>query len=228
MPNYPQSNDDFASPPTVPPGSPATPVDGKKSNNKILIGVLIGVGGLIALGCLGCGVLAVVAADDDDESSSSSSPDSSDEADDEEADAETEADDAESVAEVGDEVQDGTFSFVVNDTEAGVSEVGGDFLSEEAQGEFIIVDVTVENTGDSAEYFSDSGQQLVDDEGKEYDADSEAGIYIEDNESLLEKINPGNKIDVKLVFDVPEGVEPTTLVLSESVLSDGVEVSLSY
>ncbi|MDN3238785.1 DUF4352 domain-containing protein [Glycomyces tritici] len=129
-------------------------------------------------------------------------------------------------AGVGDTVADGDFEFTVGGFEQGVAEVGNEYLNEQAQGEFVIIDLTVKNIGSEAAYFSDSDQKLFDADGNEYSANSTAGIYLEDNEVWLTEINPGNQVEGKIVFDVPAGTELASLQLHDSMFSGGIEVSL--
>jgi hypothetical protein len=61
-----------------------------------------------------------------------------------------------------------------------------------------------------------------------YDADSEAGMYVNGNENsvLLNNINPGSAVTGKVVFDIPPGARLTGLELHDSGFSDGVDVDL--
>jgi hypothetical protein len=46
--------------------------------------------------------------------------------------------------------------FTVTKVEPGVARVGGDLLSQQAQGQYVLVHVTVANVGNEAQIFSDS------------------------------------------------------------------------
>ncbi|GLU47156.1 DUF4352 domain-containing protein [Nocardiopsis ansamitocini] len=83
-----------------------------------------------------------------------------------------------------------------------------------------------ENTGGEAQYFDGSDQKLLDAEGTEYADDTTAGIYLEDTDSFLNQVNPGNSVDVKVVFDIPEDVSPDRVELHGSMFSGGVTVGL--
>jgi hypothetical protein len=101
-------------------------------------------------------------------------------------------------------VRDGKFEFTVQDVKCGVAEVGEDFMAEQAQGQFCLVTVQVKNIGDQPQTFSDMEQKGFDAGGKEYGTDSMAGIAAnENNELFLDGINPGNEVEVVLVFDIP-------------------------
>ncbi|WP_150239582.1 DUF4352 domain-containing protein [Nocardiopsis quinghaiensis] len=87
------------------------------------------------------------------------------------------------------------------------STYGGQFSQEQAQGEFRIVNMTVENTGSEATVFDSSAISLVDGEGNEYSSNT----MLEDESLFLEQINPGNQVSGTVVFDVPEGTEVTEI-----------------
>ncbi|SEE95511.1 DUF4352 domain-containing protein [Ruania alba] len=143
-----------------------------------------------------------------------------------EADAEPADEAAEQTPGIGDPARDGTFEFVITEVETGVAQVGDEFLSEEAQGQFVLVHLSVTNIGDQAEYFFDSDQTLIDTEDRQHSADSEAGIYLGDNETFLSEINPGNTLEGIIVFDVPADATPAGIELHDSAFSGGVSVTL--
>lgn len=126
---------------------------------------------------------------------------------------------------VGTPVADGKFEFTVTNVEQGVGRVGSDMFGEDAQGQFLLVHVTVRNVGDEAQYFDSSSQKLVDAQGRQHSADSAAAIYL-DGSSFLESVNPGNSVEGIVVFDVPVDAVPATLELHDSMFSDGVTVTL--
>lgn len=127
---------------------------------------------------------------------------------------------------IGDKAADGKFTFVVNGVREGGTSIGDQFLSTEAQGRFILVDVKVKNTGNEAQTLFGDDNVLLDDKGREFSFDSEAAIYV-DQDSWIEDINPGNSTTVTMVFDVPKKVKPTEIRLHDSMLSEGVTVALS-
>lgn len=202
---------------------PPVPQPQPKKSRGCLWATLIGLGLVVLFGFVGC--VAVIASVGSDSSSSGQSASSGDKKDDKGDSAESS--DEEKTAGIGDTVEDGAFAFTVTDIETGVSRIGNDFLQHDAQGQFVIVHVTVENIGDQAEMFYGSSVKLYDADGKEYSNDGEAEIYLEDSEAFLTDINPGNKVDAKVVFDLPEGVEPVSVKLHGSLFSSGVTVSLS-
>jgi hypothetical protein len=126
---------------------------------------------------------------------------------------------------IGEPAADGKFSFVVTGIDCSLTQVGNQYLNKQAQGTFCVVDLTVSNIGDKAQsFFGDNATLLAD--GKEFSADSEAAIYMDESSSLYEEINPGNSLASKVVFDVPAGTTPTAVELHDSAFSGGVTVSL--
>jgi len=130
-------------------------------------------------------------------------------------------------AGIGDQVQDGSFAFTVTEVETGIESLGESFLRAEAQGMFVLVHVKVTNVGSEAQMFSGGNQTLLDAQGREFSSDVGAAVMnVEDSEQFLNEINPGNTVNGTVVFDVPEGLKLTSIVLRESLFSDGATVNL--
>lgn len=128
---------------------------------------------------------------------------------------------------IGDEVRDGKFAFTVTKVETGVKSVGDQYLGEKAQGQFVLVHLKVENIGKKPQTFWGSNQTLTDTQGRQFDADDEAAIYLDESNALMEDVNPGNTVKGVVVFDVPKGAKLKTLELHDSAFSGGVTVSLA-
>ena len=128
---------------------------------------------------------------------------------------------------IGDAVTADKWEITVNKVDDGVAKVGDEYLGAEAQGQFVTVDLSVKNTKSDPDYFFEDNIKLGDDAGNTYSADSEAGIYVDENSILfLEEINPGNTAKGVLVFDVPKDVSPDRLTFEGGIFSDPVEISL--
>jgi len=165
-----------------------------------------------------------------DETTSQEESGSSDEASDEEpAEEEPAEEEASSEFGIGDPARDGKFEFVVSGVECGADEVGGEFLSETAQGQFCLVTMSVTNIGDESQLFDAGSQKGVTNTGATVDADSTASLYAnEESESFLESINPGNSIqDVVVVYDIAPDQTLEAVELYDSLFSNGVTVALS-
>ncbi len=115
----------------------------------------------------------------------------------------------------------GNLALTVTGVEPGVAQLGttiGDtFLGEKAQGQFVLVHVSVANTGNESELFSDAQAKVLDAQGREFSANSAAGVYIDGNSAFGGEINPGNSLAHVLVFDIPLDAVATTLHLPGAV-----------
>jgi hypothetical protein len=129
---------------------------------------------------------------------------------------------------LGDVVEDGKFAFKVTKVEKGLSQVGEGFTVSKAQGQYVLVHLTVKNIGDEAQLFTDSAQKLIDAKGRQFDADSgAAALALKDSNAFLNNINPGNTVDGILLFDVPKTITLKAIELHDSLFSGGVTVSLT-
>lgn len=128
---------------------------------------------------------------------------------------------------VGREYRDGKFAFTVTKIKKGVHRVGDQYFGQTAQGQFVLVSVTVRNIGDEARTFHNSSQKLTDSQGRDFDADGRATVAMgEQSNAFLTDINPGNGVKGVLIFDVPRGVRLKSLELHDSPFSGGVTIPL--
>lgn len=128
---------------------------------------------------------------------------------------------------IGDAVAADDWEMTVNSVKDGVSSVGDEFLGAEAQGQFVVVNLSVKNTASAPDFFWEDNVKLGDESGNTYSADSEAGLYAEEDSILFgEEINPGNTAKGVLVFDVPADVSPDKLIFEGGLFSDPIEISL--
>jgi hypothetical protein len=128
---------------------------------------------------------------------------------------------------IGRQYRDGKFSFTVTKVKKGVRRVGDQYFGQTAQGQFVLINVTVRNIGNEARTFDSSSQKLTDAQGRDFDADGAATIAMgEQSNAFLKDINPGNGVKGILIFDVPKGVKLTKLELHDSMFSGGVTVPL--
>lgn len=140
--------------------------------------------------------------------------------------AESPAQDKPAGTKVGQPARDGKFEFTVTKVKCGVSRVGTQYLGEKAQGQFCLVTVKVKNIAKEAQTFSSGSQLAFGADGAEFEADSAAGIYIENNDTLFNNINPGNSVTGVLVFDIPKNAQLAKLELHDSPFSGGVVVTV--
>lgn len=130
------------------------------------------------------------------------------------------------LAGIGDPVRDGKFQFTVTKITY-THRVGNSFLNKTAQGEYTILRITVTNIGGVAQTLDDSAQYVYDARGRQFSADSEADIYLNNNDQVfLNQINPGNTVRGMIAFDLPKGDKAVKAELHDSPFSGGVTVSL--
>lgn len=128
---------------------------------------------------------------------------------------------------IGDTIKSGPFQFTVTNVQKHVSHIGDKDFGTDADGQYVLVSVRVKNASDKAHYFDGDDHKLSDQNNKEYSSDTEAGIDLKDNDTFLNKINPGNKVNGKIVYDVPKKVNPNAINFSGGGLfSSPVKVQL--
>lgn len=126
---------------------------------------------------------------------------------------------------IGETAQDGQFTFTVNEPlDCGQKVIGEEPMTDEAQGQWCIMAITVENHGDRAQALSASNQYLYDEQDREFSAGMPMAAMGET--PIYEQINPGNMVEGQVFFDVPEGIQPVAVELHDSPFSGGVRVNL--
>jgi hypothetical protein len=128
---------------------------------------------------------------------------------------------------IGQAAVDGDFSFIVKTVECGIDSVGNETFGAEAQGQFCLISLSIENVGDEAQTMFADNQKLYDTEGREFSADTGSMLYLENGaDAWLSEINPGNTLEGQILFDIPKDATLDYITLSDSLFSGGVEVSL--
>ncbi|MFC0525516.1 DUF4352 domain-containing protein [Pontibacillus salicampi] len=118
---------------------------------------------------------------------------------------------------IGEKVEVGKMAFTVNEKTT-ASTVGPDMLQEEANGKYVIVDVTVTNNGNEANTV-DSSMFKLKFEDKTYEADSAATSAANEDavEFFLAEVNPDSTIEGKIAFDIN----------AETAEKDGLKLQVS-
>jgi hypothetical protein len=125
----------------------------------------------------------------------------------------------------GPQASDGGLTFAITGTETASSVKYQDAPVEKtAQGEFIVVHMTVLNSGDAQGTFLATLQKL-NAGGTTYSIDDEATAYL--NGTWADLAAPGDTADVAIAFDVPPGTTPESLEVHGAPMSTGVQVPLS-
>ncbi|MFI1992940.1 DUF4352 domain-containing protein [Actinoplanes sp. NPDC020271] len=129
---------------------------------------------------------------------------------------------------LGDAVRDGKLEFVVSRVDCTHRTVGAERLTRTAAGKYCVVSLSVRNVGDGAKFFVGHEQRAYDASGAEYAGDELAGVYANrGTEAFLRRLEPGERVAGKLVFDIPKKAALTTLKVHDSPFSGGAEVILA-
>ncbi len=119
---------------------------------------------------------------------------------------------------------DANLDFAVASIEAtnNVSSPTNEYLSKDAQGEFIVVGLSITNVGGETAFYMANLQKLVSGTDS-YEADPEASYYLG---NIYEEIEPGATVESSLVFDVPPGTVPDALEVHGDAIGSGTMVPL--
>jgi len=180
----------------------------------IIISVFVGLFQIMLIGGIGAGIDSVANETTNSDTVSESSVDDNK---------------SSSLPKIGDVAKDGDVEFVVKKIKCGETEVGGEFLSEKAQGEYCRVAVTIKNNGDEATLISSGDLKLIDSKNREFSADDIATMYASSDDAgstWFDEINPGNKVKGDILFDVSKGAKITKAKFSSGLFSSGVEIDL--
>ena len=117
---------------------------------------------------------------------------------------------------------DGPLEFTVTGQESAttITDPTNEFLTKDAQGEFIVVRLTVRNTSPDPATFVGTFQKLKA-AGTVYSIDDEASFYVGGGPA---EIPPGGQVDVGVAYDVPPGTVPESIELHADPTSPGVEL----
>ncbi|KIL53109.1 DUF4352 domain-containing protein [Jeotgalibacillus campisalis] len=170
--------------------------------NKVLKFSLMGCGGLIAVIAILIGIFIILAvflgSDDTEPVSITQTPQ-------EEPEDEVLVEPEEEITGIGSPLDVEGVIFTINSTSTATN-VGGEF-GENAKGEYLIIDVTVENNRNESISVDSSFFKLLID-GVEYKADGGAAIYAnQDTSFFLESVNPGLSLTGSVPFDAPPGLD---------------------
>lgn len=102
---------------------------------------------------------------------------------------------------VGEVVPVGDVEYTVNSISS-TKTIGSDYLNNDAQEMYLVVNISIKNNGDEALNVSDSFFKLL--KGKKtYETDSGSAIYLEDS-IIYKDINPEATLTGSFVFDVTQ------------------------
>jgi hypothetical protein len=108
------------------------------------------------------------------------------------------------VYKVGDRVVVGDMAYTVNSVKTEKT-VGDQYLNGQADGIFVIVDMTIENLGQKSATIDSNYMKIIDSQSREFSSDSKNWIYLKDN-VFLKQVQPGLPSKGEVIFDVPQGI----------------------
>ena len=126
-------------------------------------------------------------------------------------------------SQLGMPVRDGNIQFVVSSVRCGVPEVGSGLVKRTASGQFCLADVRATNVKRDARTLYEPFQKLVDSAGRKHSADITMRVVFRD-QTIWDKIQPGEQVRGTMVFDIPKNVSATALELHDGIASGGVTV----
>lgn len=118
----------------------------------------------------------------------------------------TSTDDTPEYKKIGDQIEVGNFSYVVNDAKFAKT-IGNEFTQKTADGIFLIVNVTFRNNDNEEHTLDNSFFKLTDENGTEFKSstDGETALEMSGQETLfLKQCNPHITKSGLLIFEVPE------------------------
>lgn len=85
------------------------------------------------------------------------------------------------------------------------AQVGSEYMPEKADGIFVVVDLTIENTKDETKTFVSEAAKFVASDDTKYDVDSDAAIMASGDSDplILKEMHPDLPTKGQLIFDVP-------------------------
>jgi Domain of unknown function (DUF4352)/Protein of unknown function (DUF2510) len=136
-----------------------------------------------------------------------------------------------SVAPAGSVVRDGTMEFRVENISRSrtVGDPSGNpFLTSTADGEFVVIALSIRNVGDHTVNYFGHNQKLIDADGQAHDAAHDADTIMNAGDrNPMGAIRPGEELRVRLGFDLPPGTPLFALELHSADQSDGTLVRIS-
>jgi Domain of unknown function (DUF4352)/Protein of unknown function (DUF2510) len=113
-----------------------------------------------------------------------------------------------------------SFLITAVDSATTITSPDNEYLTKDAQGEFIIVTMDVTDTGTETANYSASLQKLLSG-GTAFEPDLEASYYLG---SAFEQLAPGDQITATIVYDVPPGTVPDGIELHGDGIGPGITV----
>ena len=127
--------------------------------------------------------------------------------------------------QVGDRVTVGDRAYTITTVKTTPSVGDNEYTKKTATGVYVLVTMTIENTGKESATMSTNDVKIIDSEGRTFESDTQAWAALEDN-ILLKQIQPGLPVTGETVFDVPKGIDATLQVTDGGWTTEPVNISL--
>lgn len=122
-------------------------------------------------------------------------------------------------ATVGDTVSLKGTAYTVKSVET-TSSLGSSFTKEKANGQFIVIDLTLKNEKNEPATILEDNLKLIGGNGSQYSTSTDGSFAVNDAFVILEEIQPGVKQSGKLVYDVPKNAVNGATLRVEDLFSD--------
>lgn len=111
------------------------------------------------------------------------------------------------------------------DSVTGYKKIGASVMSKETKGEFYKVCLTLENLGKTSTYLYDAGMiepqfVLTDNQDRQFDANYEYELYIDDRIDMMEQLQPGLPLEGCKIFELPANTKGLKLLISKGWLTN--------
>lgn len=133
------------------------------------------------------------------------------------------------LAKVGETVTDKDLAFTVTSIDK-ASSLGNQYMNKDAQGEFYVVTLKIENVGKETKTVDSSMLQVTDSQDRKFDRSIDGqtakGLSEGQVDLFLQQVQPGLSVTGTAVFDLPKDVQEPKLLVKGSMFSSGREISL--
>jgi hypothetical protein len=141
-----------------------------------------------------------------------------------------EAEESKELAQIGQTVTDGSLEITTKGIKCGEKTIGtNEYAHDDATGTFCRLQLSIKNTGESAQTLPADKMKLFDGQDKEYTFDSAATLYAQSDLSAAiwyENISAGSTVNGDVVFDIPVDATPEKVLIFGGSDTPGIEVSL--
>lgn len=216
---------------THPPYPGPYPQPEKKKSPIALFGCL-GCSGLILVILVVVGIMALGSDSDgsssDDSVAAADTADTADDSGDADETDEGSAEDgaADDLPGLNERVEVGDLAITVTGVEGGITEASDVLGDYTADGQYVAVSITAENTGSEPTYFESNGQKLYDADSRQFGHDTDATIAMDEG-PFLGELNPGQSGDFTVVFDIPADAEFDHIEVSDDLFGLGESTTIS-